>query len=260
MRRSVAAVLALLSYCGSITPARAETSNPFEGNEAAIGIGRALFANRCADCHGPDAKGKLGPDLTQRWARGASDESAFSIIRNGVPGSSMPPSAAPDNELWAIVAHLRNISVMPPLVSTGNADRGRTLFANECLSCHQVHGEGGALGPDLTAIGAIRSRAALTSALRDPSATVALGFRAVTAVPRGGKRVEGVVKGEDAFSIQIVSFDGELRSYSKQELAELARSAESLMPVYDAAALSDAGLEDLLAYLGSLRGGRQTTQ
>jgi cytochrome c oxidase cbb3-type subunit III len=247
----VTAAAVLLAWSGAA--AYAETRNPFEGNEAAIGIGRSLFANRCALCHGPDAKGQLGPDLTQRWARGATDESAFAIIRNGVPGSTMPASVAPDNELWAIVAHLRNISVMPPLVSTGDPERGQTLFSSECADCHQVRGEGGALGPDLTTIGAARSRAALTAELRDPSATVAPGFRAVTAVTRGGDRVEGVVKGEDAFSIQVVTVDGALASFRKQELAELTRSSKSLMPVYDAAALSDAALEDLLAYLGTLR-------
>jgi putative heme-binding domain-containing protein len=251
--RSLAAAATLLTCWLPLATAGAETRNPYEGNETAIGIGRTLFANRCADCHGPDAKGKLGPDLTLRWARGASDEGAFNVIRNGVPGSSMPPSAAPDNELWAIVAHLRSISVMPPLVTTGNAERGRALFANECAGCHQVRGEGGALGPELTTIGGARSRAALTTALRDPSASVALGFRAVTAVGRGGERIEGVVKGEDAFSLQLVSVDGELQSFRKDELGEIRRSAESLMPVYDAAALSDAALEDLLAYLGTLR-------
>lgn len=259
MRRTVVAAAAFLVACGGLPAAAAETRNPFEANEDAIRIGGALFANRCADCHGPDAKGKLGPDLTQRWVRGASDESAFAVIRDGVPGSSMPPSAAPDDEIWAIVAYLRSVSVLPPLVTTGDAERGRALFASECAQCHQVRGEGGALGPDLTTIGAARSRAALTAALRDPSASVALGFRAVTAVTRGGERIEGVVKGEDAFSIQIVTVDGELRSFRKQALAELARSAESLMPVYDAAAFSDAALEDLLAYLGTLRvsGGSQ---
>jgi putative heme-binding domain-containing protein len=254
MRARVAAAVVLLSCCGSFATASAETRNPFEGNDVAIGIGRTLFANRCALCHGPDAKGQLGPDLTQRWARGATDESAFAIIRNGVPGSSMPPSVAPDNELWAIVAHLRSVSVMPPLVSTGDVERGRELFADECSSCHQVRGRGGALGPDLTTIGATRSRAALTTSLRDPSASVAPGFRAVTAAARGGERLEGVVKGEDAFSIQVVTVGGELRAFRKQELGELTRSAESLMPVYDAAALSDADLENVLAYLGTLRG------
>jgi putative heme-binding domain-containing protein len=238
---------------GVVTCANAEQRNPFESDEAAIRIGSALFAARCADCHGPDAMGRLGPDLTRRWARGETDESAFLIVRNGVPGTSMPPSTAPDNEVWAIVAHLRSISVMPPLVSTGDADRGRALFESECAGCHQISGVGGALGPDLTAIGATRSRASLTTALRDPSASVALGFRAVT-LRSGADRVEGVVKGEDAFSLQVVTVDGQLRAFRREDLVE--RGTQSLMPVFDTARLSDAALEDLLAYLGTLRGPR----
>ena len=83
---------------------RAQQLNPFEGDAAAVTAGAALYAGRCAECHGADAKGSRGPDLTQRWAKGATDESTFATIRNGVPGSIMPPSAAPDHELWAIVA------------------------------------------------------------------------------------------------------------------------------------------------------------
>jgi putative heme-binding domain-containing protein len=166
----------------------------------------------------------------------------------------MPPSTAPDNELWAIVAHLRSISVVPTLQTTGDASRGRALFADDCVGCHQVRGEGGALGPDLTSIGVARSRAALVAALRDPSASVALGYRTATAVTRG-ERVEGVVKGEDAFSIQLFTTDGELRAFPKRGV-ELTRSKESLMPVFDTSRLSDTALEDLLAYLGTLRGAR----
>jgi putative heme-binding domain-containing protein len=254
MKRLTAAGSLLLVCCfGVAIGASAEERNPFESNDEAIRIGASLFAARCADCHGPDARGRLGPDLTRRWVRGETDESAFRIVRNGVPGSSMPPSIAPDTEIWAIVAHLRRISVVPPLQTTGDAARGLALFEEECAGCHQVRGHGGALGPDLTAIGATRSRESLTTALRDPSAAVALGFRAVK-FRAGGEVVEGVVKGEDAFSLQIVTVDGELEAFPKRELAELERSAQSLMPVYDANRLSDAALEDLLAYLGTLRG------
>src|SRR5262245_6718475 len=49
-------------------PARAAeprpTRNPLEGNAQAIGNGKAMFRTRCAGCHGPDARGYLGPDLT----------------------------------------------------------------------------------------------------------------------------------------------------------------------------------------------------
>jgi putative heme-binding domain-containing protein len=234
--------------------ASGEERNPFENDEAAIRIGAALFAARCAECHGPDAKGSRGPDLTLRWTRGSSDESAFRVIRDGVGGTIMPPSIAPDNEIWAIVAYLRSISVMPALVSTGDAARGRALFDEECARCHQVRGEGGVLGPDLTNIGAARSRAALTAALREPQSSIALGFRAVTLGTRRGERVTGVVKAEDAFSLQIVTLDGELRAFDRRELASITRASESAMPVFGADRLSDAALEDLLAYLGTLRG------
>jgi putative heme-binding domain-containing protein len=256
MKHVAAALASLVLAGGAPMGASAEQRNPFEGNEAAIRIGSALFAGRCADCHGPDAKGTLGPDLTLRWARGESDESAFLIVRNGVAGSSMPPSTAPDNELWAIVAHLRSISVVPPLQSTGDVARGRTVFAEECAGCHQIGSAGGALGPDLTAIGATRSRVALTTAVREPSAAVALGFRAVTVTTRADERVEGVIKSEDAFSIQVLTVGGELRAFAKQGPDEIVRGAQSLMPAYDTSRLSDAALEDLLAYLGTLRGAR----
>jgi putative heme-binding domain-containing protein len=254
MKHAAAAFVLLLSTCGVVVGANAEQRNPFEGDEIAIRIGAGLFAARCSLCHGPDAKGQLGPDLTQRWTRGETDESAFLIVRNGVPGSSMPPNSAPDNEIWAIVAHLRSISVMPRLQSAGDASRGRAVFEAECAGCHQVRGEGGALGPDLTSIGAARSRAALTAAVRDPSASVALGFRGVTVETRQGERLEGVVKGEDAFSLQVFTADGDLRAFQKRELDELTRRADSLMPPFDAGRLSDAALEDVLAYLGTLRG------
>src|SRR4051812_48341400 len=29
-------------------------------------VGAAIFAERCAACHGADAKGKIGPDLTRK--------------------------------------------------------------------------------------------------------------------------------------------------------------------------------------------------
>jgi putative heme-binding domain-containing protein len=231
---------------------RAQQLNPFEGDAAAVTAGAALYAGRCAECHGADAKGSRGPDLTQRWAKGATDESTFATIRNGVPGSIMPPSAAPDHELWAIVAYLRSISVAPQLVSSGDPARGRALFVAECQQCHRVGAEGGALGPDLTRIGLVRSREALVTALREPSEDVPAGFHTVEIVSRG-EHIEGVIKAEDAFSIQVLTTDGRLLGLEKSTLTKLTPRADSLMPVYSPDKLPSAALEDLLAYLGTLR-------
>src|SRR5262245_50883992 len=97
--------------------------------------GAALFRERCADCHGADAKGGRGPDLTRLWTTDGADEKAFQTIRNGIPGSIMPPSTAPDAEVRAIVVYLRGISTARPELLTGNAASGEKIFAANCSSC-----------------------------------------------------------------------------------------------------------------------------
>ena len=74
---------------------------------------------------------------------------------------------------------------------------------------------------------------------------------------RGGERATGVVKTEDAFSLQVVTQDGALRSFAKRDLAELVRERESAMPVFGSDRIGEAALEDLLSFLGTLRGSRQ---
>jgi putative heme-binding domain-containing protein len=226
--------------------------NPYEGDAAAVRAGNALYAGRCADCHGADAKGNRGPDLTLLWAAGGNDERLFASIRRGVEGSIMPPSFAPDSELWAIVAYLRSISTVPPLVSDGDPAHGRALFASQCSSCHRAGDGGGALGPELTRITRVRSREALVRAVREPSATVAEGFRAVTLVTMDGERASGVVKREDAYSVQIVAADQRLQGYRVADIRELVRERESLMPAFPPDQLSERELEDLLSFLGSV--------
>ena len=75
-----------------------------------VRTGAGLFRERCAECHGADAKGVAGHDLTQLWASGATDERVFQTIRAGVPNTLMPSSTAPDDELRALVAYLRSLN------------------------------------------------------------------------------------------------------------------------------------------------------
>jgi putative heme-binding domain-containing protein len=233
--------------------AYAERGNPYEQDENAIKTGAALFAARCADCHGPDAKGNRGPDLTRVWLAGGSDERVFGIIRSGVGGSIMPPSVAPDTELWAIVAYLRNISTVPPFAASGDPTHGRELFDAQCAECHRVGAVGGTLGPELTRIAEMRSREAVELAIRNPNASIGPGFRAVTLVTRSGERVEGVAKNEDAFSIQVATVGERLNGYRKRDLVELTRVPESPMPAFGPERLSEPDLADLVTFLGTLR-------
>ncbi len=232
----------------------AQAGNPYEGDRTAMRLGSALYGTRCADCHGADAKGISGPDLTLLWADGTSDDHVFEVVRSGVSGSIMPSSSAPDRELWAIVAYLRGISTVSPFENdSGDASRGQELFSATCARCHRVDGDGGHLGPDLSRIAVIRSREMLVRSIRDPSASAAAGYRAVTVVTRDGRRIRGVTKGEDAFSLQVVDTRERLQGYLKVDLQEFTHEEQSLMPEFGPERLSDAELDDVLRYLGTLR-------
>jgi putative heme-binding domain-containing protein len=245
----------ILAWAIAITgAASAEAVNPVDGDPRAIGVGAALFANRCAECHGADAEGLAGSDLKQVWQSGTSDERVFEVVRAGIPDTIMPASTASDNDIWAILAYLRSIStVVPFAVGEGDAGRGRKLFFSQCSSCHTVAGTGGSLGPDLSRIAQARSRERLVAAIRHPSAQIALDFRTVTLVLRDGTRVSGIKKGEDSFSIQILDVDERLRGYLKTAIDAIIREQDSLMQDSLSDQLPDAELEDLLAFLATLR-------
>ena len=46
---------------------------------------------------------------------------------------------------------------------------GEAIFIERCRDCHKVHETGGVVGPDLSEVGAKRSREFLEQAVRDPS-------------------------------------------------------------------------------------------
>jgi putative heme-binding domain-containing protein len=230
--------------------------NPFEGDAPAIQQGQALFRARCANCHGVDARGVLGPDLTTgQFRSGGADEQLFRVIRRGIPGTEMTGGGV-DDEAWMVLAYLRTLTAPAPSEARGNAQNGEAYFWNAggCSSCHRVSGKGGRLGPDLSRIGATRSRSALAQQVRQASANIAFGYEPVTIVLRDKQRIRGVRKNEDTFSIQIMETTERLRGFRKTDVAELIDEKASLMPDYNAQRLSDVALDDLLAYLASLTG------
>ena len=229
--------------------------NPHAGNPQAIRNGTALYRTRCSGCHGMDATGLRGPDLTGVMASGITDDQLFQYVRKGVPGTEMPSSNAAEDEIWQTVAYLRTLSVPaagaePP---AGDRDHGERLFQATCSTCHRINGRGGHIGPELSRIGSARSRATLIREIRTASAAIAPGYEAVTLVTRDGQRIRGVRKNEDAFSIQIMDVSERLQGYVRADLREVVDETRSLMPDYGVDRLAEGDLNDLLAYLASQR-------
>jgi putative heme-binding domain-containing protein len=233
------------------------TKNPLEGNQVAIREGGTKFRTRCAGCHGPDARGYIGPDITGLWASGDTDERIFGIVRRGVPGTDMTPAdplRVPDREIWQILAYLGTLRAAPGAPATGDAQNGEQIFRANCSSCHMVNSRGGQLGPDLSRVGSARPRAGLLNKIRGTTNDAPRpGYESVTLVMPDGQRIRGVKKNEDEFSIQIMDMRERLQGYLKANLTEVVSEPRSVMPADGTERLSDRDLDDLLRYLGTLR-------
>src|SRR6188768_2841200 len=119
--RAIAVVVTFCVLAGIGLSGQAPAKNPLESNPDAILAGMGGFRVRCADCHGTDGRGVRGPDITQVWNSGRTDEGLFNTIRNGVPGSEMPAFAAPrvsDRDVWQMLAYMKTLatpaSLEPP--------------------------------------------------------------------------------------------------------------------------------------------------
>jgi hypothetical protein len=75
-------------------------------------------------------------------------------------------------------------------------------------------------------------------------------------VPGTGAEVRGIRVNEDVFWVQIRDASGNVHTLEKSALTRLDREIDgTLMPSYEAR-LSPAQLDDLVAYLGTLRGAK----
>jgi cytochrome c oxidase cbb3-type subunit III len=244
-------------------PSRENIKNPLAGDLRAITQGQVLFRQECVFCHGVGARGGVrGPDLTTgSWTHGGTDADLSRTIRTGVPGTAMPANRLTDDEIWEIVAYLRTVQ-QPPAPAIGNAARGETLFftGDRCSSCHIVRGRGGRVGPELTHVGSARPRGYLIESIREPNRQLAENhsfegvlFDTVTAQTQDGRTIVGVTLNEDTFTVQIMDTSERVHSLEKKSLKSLKHESRSLMPAYGPNAINDTDLQDLVAYLQSLR-------
>jgi len=241
-----------------MSTASAQQTNPLASDPRAAQAGGVIFRAQCATCHGADAKGIRSidaPDLTMMWAQpGMTENRVFMRIQAGIPGSIMPPHDFPDTEIWMLVSYLRSVAVSGSTGEfTGDAENGSRLFAAHCIECHRAGISGGSLGPNLERITQRRSQAALRSSVREPSSSIARGYKPIMLSTTDASDVSGIIKGEDAFSIQILDSNQRLRGFTKTELISSDRDIDSLMPVFLEGQLSDSQLDDILSYLHQQR-------
>src|SRR5689334_2050963 len=147
--------------------------------------GGAIYMASCASCHGTNGDAIPNVDLgSGTFKRASTDREIMAIVRSGLPGTPMPPSALSEADAERVVAYLRSLPELRragrPAASAGSALNGEAFFRGKgnCTECHLLNGTGGFLGPDLSNVGATRRVEELERALTDPSADIRTGTRA----------------------------------------------------------------------------------
>jgi len=237
-----------------------------------IAQGERLFQTHCAGCHGLKGEGGSGPTLaTLALTRAPTEESLIKVIAEGIPGTEMPRSRLDKGQIKQIADFVRSLGQLASERVPGDPMRGKELYLEKgaCERCHAINGRGGALGPDLTEIGLRRGARHLRESLTDPEADVPKSFSVfrgdsslpenflqVRVVTKDGRRFRGARVNEDTFSIQFRDAASRIHSFFKSDLAELHKDwGKSSMPSYRDL-FSKEELDDVVAYLISLRGAK----
>ncbi len=153
----------------------------------------------------------------------------------------------------------RGGSSLPPVADLvkrkGDATAGRVVFAGTgtCAKCHVVNGEGKAVGPDLSGIGAKLSPVALYESILAPSAAISHAYETWTAITEDGRSFSGLLVSQTDDGMVIRGADGVDVTLATDDVEELVRQPVSLMPSDLATVLTEQELVDLVAWLTTLK-------
>lgn len=138
------------------------------------------------------------------------------------------------------------------LTETGQGDpyRGKPLFLENCGKCHQLFGQGGRIGPDLTTYQR-GDLATMLLSIVNPSAEIREGFENFVILTDDGRTMNGFLAEEDARVVVLRGVDGQSIVVLRESIDEMQAVPTSIMPEGVLRELNDQQVRDLLAYLRS---------
>lgn len=120
----------------------------------ALKLGKSIFSNTCATCHGSSAQGAIGfPNLTDNiWHWGGTPEEILETVTNGRQAAMPAWESALGGKQGVTEVAVYLQSLRGEKVDSSLANAGKSKYETICVSCHGPEGKGTqALGaPDLT--------------------------------------------------------------------------------------------------------------
>lgn len=187
----------------------------------------------------------VSPVLLDQFARFKHPDIDALIERNWIRGGGGVDLA----QLSASIEAWRK-KLNPNLMAKADASRGRQTFTMTCGACHQLFGEGIALGPDLTG----SNRADLGYLLENvlaPSAVVGKDYLLHVFSMKDGSTLSGMVRGETPGFAKLAMPGGATVDVKLADVAKREEVPQSLMPAGLFEALPPGQVADLVKYLAS---------
>ena len=134
----------------TFSPYAGQPINVLASDPNAVKLGRSIFSNTCATCHGSSAQGAIGfPNLSDKiWHWGGSPDRVLQSVLDGREGV-MPPwgpvltGMGGEHAVEYVTAYVRTLS--NPDTSLQNdymAAQGKPLYDGVCVACHGPAGKG----------------------------------------------------------------------------------------------------------------------
>ncbi len=140
----------------------------------------------------------------------------------------------------------------PALAAKGDAARGQQIYAQRCISCHRVGGQGIQLGPDLVTVKA-KGRDGILTAILEPNKEVAPQFIAYTVNTKDGQSLMGFITKDDASGLTLRMIGGAEQTIPRNQIKGTNSSGLSLMPEGIEAGMDVQAMADLLTFIEELK-------
>jgi putative heme-binding domain-containing protein len=175
---------------------------------------------------------------------------AVLVLAASAASAEVPPGRINPDKLPAISALVAR---------KGNAERGKKLLAasvtgeTQCLKCHMIRGVGGAVGPDLSAIGKKANRENLFESILYPSKVIADQYLNWIVDTKQGLTLAGLIVEETPQHILMRDSNGKDTKLEKKDIESRIKSPVSLMPDNLLVHMTEDDLIDVVEYLFSLK-------
>lgn len=124
---------------------------------------------------------------------------------------------------------------------------GKLLFTATCMVCHEFHGGGQKVGPDL--IGSGRSNLdALLANVIDPNQIIGNGYENINVSTKDGRTLDGRVVEDTPAHVKLLGAGGAAQVVPRDQIATLTNTKQSLMPM-GFGNLPDTAFRDMMWYV-----------